>query len=137
MNLAEARHNMIEQQIRPWDVLDQRVQEQVANLPREDFVPSAYMSLAYADIDIALENGTGSGYVTALLAKSAKHVYSVDIFADFAERARLKLAGHGITIVTLEPGDAATGWERVFPFVVFAVSGLLLFFSVCLRWLLL
>src|SRR3569832_2320513 len=105
MNLAEARHNMIEQQIRPWDVLDQRVLGLVANLPREDFVPSAYLSLAYADIniplehgqsmmapkvearmiqalnlqprDIVLELGTGSGYVTALLAKSAKHVYSV------------------------------------------------------------
>src|SRR3569833_3299711 len=57
MNLAEARHNMIEQQIRPWDVLDQRVLELVANLPREDFVPSAYLSLAYADINIPLEHG--------------------------------------------------------------------------------
>src|SRR3569833_2602637 len=56
MNLAEARHNMIEQQIRPWDVLDQRVLELVANLPREDFVPSAYLSLAYADINIPLEH---------------------------------------------------------------------------------
>src|SRR3569832_54463 len=151
MNLAEARHNMIEQQIRPWDVLDQRVLELVANLPREDFVPSAYLSLAYADIniplehgqsmmapkvearmiqalnlqprDIVLEIGTGSGYVPALLAKSAKHVYSVDIFADFAERARLKLAGHGITNVTLETGDAATGWERDQPYDVIAVTG--------------
>jgi len=151
MNLAEARHNMIEQQIRPWDVLDQRVLELVANLPREDFVPSAYLSLAYADIniplehgqsmmapkvearmiqalnlqprDIVLEIGTGSGYVTALLAKSAKHVYSVDIFADFAERARLKLAGHGITNVTLETGDAATGWEKDQPYDVIAVTG--------------
>src|SRR3569833_2975332 len=123
MNLAEARHNMIEQQIRPWDVLDQRVLELVANLPREGFVPSAYLSLAYADINILLEHGTGSGYVTALLAKSAKHVYSVDIFADFAERARLKLAGHGITNVTLETGDAATGWERDQPYDVLAVTG--------------
>lgn len=151
MNLAEARHNMIEQQIRPWDVLDQRVLELVANLPREDFVPSAYLSLAYADINIPLEHGqsmmapkvearmiqalnlkpsdtvlevgTGSGYVTALLAKSAKHIYSVDIFADFTERARLKLADHGITNVTLETGDAATGWERHSPYDVIACTG--------------
>src|SRR3569832_1316944 len=130
MNLAAARHNMIDQQIRPWDVLNQQVLELVANLPREDFVPSAYLCLAYADINIPLEHGqsmmapkgetrmiqalnlqprdivieigTGSVFVTALLAKSAKHVYSVDIFADFAERARLKLAGHCITNVTLE-----------------------------------
>src|SRR3569833_2503320 len=103
MNLAEARHNMIEQQIRPWDVLDQRVLELVANLPRADFVPSAYLSLAYADIniplehgqskitpkvearmiqalnlqprDIVLEIGTGSGYVTTQHTKTTKHVY--------------------------------------------------------------
>src|SRR3569832_239750 len=77
MNLAEARHNMIEQQIRPWDVLDQRVLELVANLPR----------------------------------------------ADFAERARLTPAGHGITNATLETGDAATGWERDQPYDVIAVTG--------------
>lgn len=151
MNLAEARHNMIEQQIRPWDVLDQRVLELVANLPREDFVPSAYLSLAYADINIPLEHGqsmmapkvearmiqalnlkpsdtvlevgTGSGYVTALLAKSAKHVYSVDVYPGFTQRAREKLAGHGIANVTLETGDAATGWARHQPYDVIAVTG--------------
>src|SRR3569833_4491787 len=151
MNLAEARHNMMEQLIRPWDVLDQRVLVLGAKLPREDCVPSAYLSLAYADFniplehgqsmrapkvearmiqalnlqprDIVLEIGTGSGYVTALLATSAKHVYSVDIFADFAERARLKLAGHVITNVTLETGDAASVGERDHPYDVIAVTG--------------
>ena len=151
MNLAEARHNMIEQQIRPWDVLDQRVLELVAGLPREDFVPSNYLSLAYADIhlpldhgqvmmapklearmiqaltldkrDTVLEIGTGSGYVTALLAKSAKHVYSVDIYPNFSERVREKLAAHGIGNVTLETGDAANGWGAHAPYDVIAVTG--------------
>lgn len=73
--------------------------------------------------DSALEVGTGSGYVTALLAKSAKHVHSVDIYPDFTQRAREKLAGHGITNVTLETGDAATGWTRQQPYDVIAVTG--------------
>ena len=151
LNLAEARHNMIEQQIRPWDVLDQRVLELIAALPREDFVPAGYLSLAYADINIPLEHGqtmmapkvearmvqalelkprdtvleigTGSGYVTALLGKSCKHVYSVDIYADFVHRAAHKLTGHGITNVTLENGDAANGWGAHQPYDAIAVTG--------------
>ena len=151
LNLAQARHNMIEQQIRPWDVLDQRVLELIAALPREDFVPPGYLSLAYADINIPLEHGqtmmapkvearmvqalelkprdtvleigTGSGYVPALLAKSSKHVYSVDIYADFVERAAQELTGHGITNVTLENGDAASGWGAHQPYDAIAVTG--------------
>ena len=57
MNMAQARHNMIEQQIRPWDVLDQRVLELIEGLPRDKFVPSAYLKLAYADINIPLDHG--------------------------------------------------------------------------------
>src|SRR3569623_485634 len=142
---------MIEQQIRPWDVLDQRVLELIAALPREDFVPAGYLSLAYADINIPLEHGqtmmapkvearmvqalelkprdtvleigTGSGYVTALLGKSCKHVYSVDIYADFVHRAAHKLTGHGITNVTLENGDAANGWGAHQPYDAIAVTG--------------
>lgn len=151
LNLAQARHNMIEQQIRPWDVLDQRVLELIAALPREDFVPAGYLSLAYADINIPLEHGqtmmapkvearmvqalelkprdtvleigTGSGYVTALLAKSCKHVHSVDIYADFVQRAAQKLTGHGITNVTLENSDAANGWGAHQPYDAIAVTG--------------
>lgn len=151
MDLAQARHNMIEQQIRPWDVLDQRVLELIASLPREDFVPPGYTSLAYADLNLPLEHGqvmmapkvearmvqalnvgkrdsvleigTGSGYVTALLAKSAKHVYSVDIYPEFTQRAQQKLAAHGIVNVTLESGDAATGWSAHAPYDVIAVTG--------------
>src|SRR3569623_1966331 len=128
---------MIEHQIRPSDDMDQRDLEMNAALPREDFVPPGYLSLAYADINIPLEHGqtmmapivearmvqalelkprdtvleigTGSGYVTALLAKSCKHVYSVDIYADFVQRAAHKLTGHGISNEPLETGAAANG----------------------------
>lgn len=150
MNMAQARHNMIEQQIRPWDVLDQRVLELIASLPRDEFVPNAYVSLAYADINIPLDHGQvtmapkvearmlqalniqasdrileigcGSGYVTALLARSGKHVYSVDIYPDFVEGARRKLAAHGITNVTIETGDAVNGWDRHGPCNIIAVT---------------
>ena len=151
MNMALARHNMIEQQIRPWDVLDQRVLELIANLPRDAFVPKAYASLAYAYINIPLEHGqvmmapkvearmlqaldihagdtvleigSGSAYVTALLARSGKHVHSVDIYPDFIESARRKLAAHGIGNVHLETGDAANGWDHSGPYDVIAVTG--------------
>jgi len=150
-DMAQARHNMIEQQIRPWDVLDQRVLELIADLPRDAFVPKAYASLAYADInipldhgqvmmapkvearmlqalniqatDVILEIGAGSGYATALLARSGKQVHSVDIYPDFVEDARRKLADHGITNVTLETGDAANGWGHHGPYNVIAVTG--------------
>ncbi|MEK7322105.1 MAG: protein-L-isoaspartate O-methyltransferase [Pseudomonadota bacterium] len=150
-NLALARHNMIEQQIRPWDVLDQRILELLDSLPREAFVPAAYTGLAYADINIPLQHGemmmapklearmlqalniqpgesgleigTGSGYVTALLARCAKQVYSVDIHADFTEQARHKLAAHGIGNVQLEVGDASRGWEIRGPYDAVAVTG--------------
>ena len=151
MNMAQARHNMIEQQIRPWDVLDQRVLELIDGLPRDKFVPMAYLKLAYADIniplnhgqvmmppkiearmlqalnikssDIILEVGTGSGYVTALLARSGKHVYSVDVYPDFVESAGRKLAELGISNVTLESGDAVNGWDSHAPYDVIAITG--------------
>lgn len=150
-NMAQARHNMIEQQIRPWEVLDQRVLELIAELPRDQFVPPGYASLAYADINIPLDHGqvmmspkvearllqalrvqptdnileigTGSGYLTALLACSGKQVHSVDIYPDFVEAARRKLANHGISNVELETGDAANGWDRGGPYNVIAVTG--------------
>jgi protein-L-isoaspartate(D-aspartate) O-methyltransferase len=151
MNMAQARHNMIEQQIRPWDVLDQRVLELIDGLPRDKFVPTAYLKLAYADINIPLnhgqvmmppkvearmlqalnikntdtilEVGTGSGYVTALLARSGKHVYSVDVYPDFIESAGRKLAELDISNVTLESGDAVNGWDNHAPYDVIAITG--------------
>ena len=151
MNMAQARHNMIEQQIRPWDVLDQRVLELIDGLPRDKFVPPTYLKLAYADIntplnhgqvmmppkvearmlqalnikntDTILEVGTGSGYVTALLARSGKHVYSVDVYPDFVESTGRKLSELGINNVTLESGDAVNGWEGHAPYDVIAITG--------------
>ena len=151
MNLENARFNMIEQQIRPWEVLDQRVLDLLNKLPREDFVPQRYRKLAYTDTtiplgndqvmmpprvearilqalniqtdDTVLEVGTGSGYVTALLASLSDHVYSVDINADMTRTAGDKLADHGITNVTLETGDAARGWDAHAPYDVIVITG--------------
>ena len=148
---SQARFNMIEQQIRPWEVLDERVLELMAEVPREDFVPEACRSLAYTDtaiplgdgqvmmppklaarilqaLDIrptetVLEVGTGSGYFTALLARLARHVFSVDINPDMTRQAQEKLAAHGIHNVTLETGDGARGWEKHAPYDVIVLTG--------------
>jgi len=151
LNLEEARFNMIEQQIRPWDVLDDQVLETLASTPREDFVPARYRALAFSDIsvplpheqvmmppklegrllqslllkptDCVLEIGTGSGYLTACLAKLGGSVHSVDIFADFIEEAEKKLAAHGITNVTFENTDAANGLDTPQRYDAIAVTG--------------
>ena len=157
MSIEQARFNMIEQQIRPWEVLDPRVLELLPQVPREDFVPPAQRKLAFADTEIPLghdqvmmpprlearllqalailpadtilEIGTGSGYLTALLARSGQHIYSVDIFAEFTVSARQKLTAHGINNVTLETGDAARGWNQHGPYDVIAVAGSLPLFA--------
>ncbi len=151
MDLKQARYNMIEQQIRPWDVLDQNVLDLFDKIPREDFVPETYRRLAYADIaipighgqvmmhpkvegrmiqalslhptDKVLEIGTGSGFVTALLASMAHHVYSVEIFPDLQQQAGQRLASHDIENVTLEEGNGAMGWDRHGLYDVIAVTG--------------
>jgi len=151
MNLENARFNMIEQQIRPWEVLDQRVLDLLSKLPREDFVPERYRKLAYMDTTIPLGNdqvmmpprvearilqglniqadetvlevGTGSGYVTALLASLGDHVYSVDINAEMTRTAGDKLADHNISNVTLETGDAARGWDAHAPYDAILITG--------------
>ena len=138
-NFEQARHNMIEQQIRPWDVLDQQVLDTLARVPREDFVPERYRNLAFSDVaiplghgefmfkptvegrllqalavkpsDLVLEVGTGSGYLTACLARLATSVVSVDIVADFTDAARSKLKTHGAANVVLHTGDASRGWS--------------------------
>lgn len=151
MDLKQARYNMIEQQIRPWDVLDQNILDLFEKIPRENFVPETYRRLAYADIaipighgqmmmhprvearmlqalslhptDKVLEVGTGSGYVTALLAAAAHHVYSVEIFPDLQQQAGERLARRDITNVTLEEGNGAMGWDRHGLYDVIAVTG--------------
>ena len=119
MDTEQARFNMVEQQIRTWEVLDQQVLDLLHRVRREDYVPQQYRALAFADMEIPLglgekmlapkmearmlqelalkpgdkilEVGTGSGYMTALLASLGSHVYSVDINAEFTQSARAKL----------------------------------------------
>ena len=151
MDIETARFNMVEQQIRPWEVLDQEVLDLLFMVRREEFVPAQYRSLAFADLEIPLgqgetmlapklearmlqeltvrpgdrilEVGTGSGYMTALLAKRGAHVYSVEIIPGFSAQAAARLEAHGITNVTLEVGDAARGWDRHAPYDVIVLTG--------------
>ena len=137
MNLEQARANMVEQQIRTWDVLDQDVLDLLYAVPREDFVPPSCRNLAFTDMEIpfgegermwapklearilqelaprrtdrVLEVGTGSGYLTALLAHRAAHVHSVEIRPALAAFGRANIARHGVDNVTLAIGDAARG----------------------------
>jgi protein-L-isoaspartate(D-aspartate) O-methyltransferase len=151
IDLEQARFNMVEQQVRPWLVLDQRILDLIAQVPREDFVPLQYRNLAFADVslplghgevmmspkvearllqaldvkhsDRVLEVGTGSGYLTALLARQANQVYSVEIAQDLSTSAKTKLSAHNVNNVILEVGDAATGWAQHAPYEVVALTG--------------
>jgi protein-L-isoaspartate(D-aspartate) O-methyltransferase len=151
MNFDQARANMVEQQIRPWEVLDQAVLDLLYAVPREDFVPSAYRTLAFVDMEIpigegekmmapkiearivqelaprkherVLEVGTGSGYLTALLAHRAAHVHSVEIRPALAAFGRGNLERHGADNVTLEIGDAARGWPTRAPYDAIVLTG--------------
>jgi len=150
-NFEQARFNMIEQQIRPWDVLDQRTLDLIASVPREQFVPEDYRKLAFADINIplaqgqvmmspkvearllqalrlnpndsVLEIGTGSGYLTALLAKVTKHVDSVDIFPEFIQAVEIKLTALNINNVRLQVGNAINGWNTDVDYNVIVLTG--------------
>src|SRR3954468_19222297 len=120
---AKARENMVEQQVRPWDVLDLRVLDVLGQFPPEAFVPPAFRALAYADLpvpigqgqtmlkpvvegrllqslalkatDEVLEIGTGSGYISACLGRLVRDVVSLEILPDLAADARACLAEHG------------------------------------------
>ena len=150
MNFEAARTQMLGQQIRAWDVLDDRVLRALRETPRELFVPESYRDLAFADaeiplghdqamlapkiegrvlqalraepIDDALLVGTGSGFLTACLSRLAKQVLSVDIVSDFVAAARSRLDAQEIGNVTLEVADAL---EIAHPgrFDVIAVTG--------------
>jgi len=150
-DLERARFNMVEQQIRPWEVLDPQVLDLLFEVRREDFVPPQYRALAFSDLEIplghgevmlapklearmlqtlalrpsdrVLEVGTGSGYMTALLARLGAHVCSVDIVPEFSAAAAAKLKAHGIANVTLETGDAARGWNAHAPYDVIVLTG--------------
>jgi len=135
MNVEQARFNMIEQQIRTWEVLDPQVLDLLFQVKRELFVPQPHKELAFADLEIPLghgeamlqpkvearilqelalrpgenvyEVGTGCGYLTALLASRARHVTSVEIHTDLQERAAANLRTAGIRNATLLQGDGA------------------------------
>ncbi|HEX9398057.1 MAG TPA: protein-L-isoaspartate O-methyltransferase [Burkholderiales bacterium] len=157
MNLEQARTNMVEQQIRTWEVLDQEVLDLLYVVPREEFVPPAHRALAFSDLEIPLEEGaagatgermwqpklearvlqelglrrtdrvlevgTGSGYLTALLAHRAAQVCSVEIKPALARFGRGNLERHGAENVTLEIGDAARGWSRHAPYDAIVLTG--------------
>ena len=153
MNIEQARFNMIEQQIRPWNVLDQDVLDLLHVVKREQFVPAAYQNLAFADVEIplpggdamlapkfearilqetgvkkhetVLEIGTGSGYMAALLAHRAAKVTTVEINPETAELAKKNLADAGVHNVTVEVGNGAQGWEKGAPYDVIVISGAL------------
>lgn len=155
LNIEQARFNMVEQQIRPWDVLDQSVLDLLYVVPREQFVPSIHRALAFTDLEIPLEAdtrhgahmlaprvearilqalhlkksdrvlevGTGSGYLTALLAHRAAQVVSVEINPTLAAFARNNLARHGIDNVQLITGDASRGWADHAPYDAIVLGG--------------
>jgi protein-L-isoaspartate(D-aspartate) O-methyltransferase len=151
MNLEQARSNMVEQQIRTWEVLDQDVLDLLYLVPREHFVPPEHRSLAFSDLEIpighgermwqpkvearvlqelnvrktdrVLEVGTGSGYFSALLAHRAAHVCSVELNPELAAFGRRNLERHGVGNVSLEIGDAARGWPGHAPYDVIVLTG--------------
>ena len=138
MDIERARFNMVEQQIRTWDVLDQDILDLLFTVKREDFVPAAYRMLAFADLEIplgdgekmwtpkmearvlqeltleagesVLEIGTGSGYFTALLASRGAEVTSVEINPRLAAEGRVRLARSGIGGIEQSEGDGAQGF---------------------------
>jgi len=151
MNLEQARTNMVEQQIRTWEVLDQDVLDLLYVVPREEFVPAKHRGLAFSDMEIpigegermwqpkmearviqelaikktdrVLEAGTGSGYLTALMSHRASRVLSVELKTSLATFGRANLERHGADNVSLETGDAAHGWPSGAPYDVIVLTG--------------
>ncbi len=149
LNVEQARFNMIEQQVRPWDVFDLRVLDTLREVRREDFVPPRLRDFAFADLMLpighgqvmmspimegrmlqalgvqpgerVLEIGTGTGFTAACLAHLGGEVLSVDIFPDFTEAARRRLAH-----ISFATGDASTGWEDGLSYDAIAITGAVL-----------
>jgi protein-L-isoaspartate(D-aspartate) O-methyltransferase len=151
MDSEIARFNMIESQVRTWEVLDQAVLDLLHEVKREEFVPPQYLALAFTDMEIplghgevmltpkmearmlqeltlskadrVLEIGTGSGYVTALLARLAGQVVSVERIEAFSHAAARRLAGHDLRNIELEIGDGAAGWPQKGPYDAILLTG--------------
>ena len=154
MDFEKARFNMVEQQVRPWDVLDPRVLNVIGEIPRENFAPDEYKNLAYVDTriplgsfenhpcdmanpvldgrilqelniqdsDLILEIGTGSGYLTACLAKLGDHVDTVDINEELTTIATKNLQQLNINNVNLSTGDASKNWNQKRNYDVIVIS---------------
>jgi protein-L-isoaspartate(D-aspartate) O-methyltransferase len=153
MDMNQARFNMIEQQIRPWEVLDPQVLALLSSVRREDFVPLAHKALAFVDMEIALgaapnqvmlaprvqarllqdlavqpsdkvlDVGTGSGYMAALLAHQAASVLSLEIDSGLAAQAQANLQKAGVTQVTVRHADGSQGAAADGPFDVIVLNG--------------
>jgi protein-L-isoaspartate(D-aspartate) O-methyltransferase len=151
MNIEQARFNMIEQQIRPWDVLDGAVLELLGVVKREDFVPSEHRGMAFVDTEVplpcgqcmlapkvearilqelavhkherVLEIGAGSGYMASLLAHRAQQVTTLEIEPVLAEFARANLKRAGVTNVTVSVADGSLALPADGPYDVIVLSG--------------
>ena len=151
MNIEQARFNMIEQQIRPWDVLNTGVLELLAVVKREDFVPAEYRGLAFVDTEVplpggqcmlapkvearllqelavhkherVLEIGAGSGYMAALLAHRAQHVTTLEILPELAKVAADNLRRASIVNATVRQADGSRGLAAEAPFDAIVLSG--------------
>ncbi len=151
MDIEKARYNMIEQQIRPWNVFNEDVLQLMSVLKREDFVPAAYKGVAFADLEIplaggqcmlspkiearllqdlalkstdkVLQVGTGSGFVAALISKQAQRVISYEINPELATFARSNLQKQGISNVEVRQGDGAQGAASDGQFDAILLSG--------------
>jgi protein-L-isoaspartate(D-aspartate) O-methyltransferase len=151
LDFERARQNMVDNQVRTWEVLDARVLDALRTIKREDYVPARYRKLAFADVSIPLEGGevmmkpvvegrmlqalalepedavlevgAGSGFITACLAQLAREVVSVEVNAALAERARARLASAGIGCARVETADAITSYEPGREFDAVCVTG--------------
>lgn len=151
MNFEKARFNMVEQQIRPWEVLDQDVLDLLMTVKREEFVPAAYRDLAFTEVEIpigcgqvmlkpviegkvlqalrlgkadsVLEVGTGSGYFAALLAARTEWVRTIELEPELVKLAGANLARNGVENVVVVQGDGIAGWAERAPYDVIVVSG--------------
>ena len=151
MNFEQARFNMVEQQIRPWEVLDQDVLNLLMTVKREEFVPAAYRELAFTEVEIpigcgqvmlkpviegkvlqalrlgkadsVLEVGTGSGYFAALLAARTEWVRTIELEPELVKLASANLARNGVENVVVVQGDGIAGWAERAPYDVIVVSG--------------
>jgi len=151
MNPRDARSNMVEQQVRPWDVLDQRVLDVLAAVPRERFLAPEHHGVAFSDYELpighgqhalkpnvdgrflqalalietdrVLEIGTGSGWLSACLARLAGHVETLEIIAELSASAGDRLSDLGVANVTLHVQDAAEAWQAESAYDAILLSG--------------